>query len=228
MSNKLTQGEVKALTGRVSSATPYLLEIETATSNEYVKLAKSKTRINQQGQRFYDGDRTRITLHQGETLYALSPNSDAEIDVRPEGFDVDLFPRRSVYEIENVGQLDAVANVDSITTVTNTTDLKSVETVATGVDISGASEVSRTLDLVGREVTAVYAVADSSTDFNMDVSPNGSYWITATNPSPDAGSWSASTSVRWEGFTGFRYVRLRVTETGTAGDTADIVLQGAR
>lgn len=113
MTNKVAQGEVESLTGRVQQATPYLLEIETAQSNEWVRLGKSKRRIQQQGQRFYDGDRTRITLHQGETLYALSPNSDAEIDVRPEGFDVDLFPRRSVYEIENVGEIESLGNLQN-------------------------------------------------------------------------------------------------------------------
>lgn len=113
MTNKLAQGEVKSLTGTAQGATPLLLEITTETSNEFVKLGKSKTRIQNQGQRFYDGDRTRITLHEGEVLYALSPNSDAEIDVRPEGFDVDLFPRRSVYQIENVGEIESLGNLQN-------------------------------------------------------------------------------------------------------------------
>ena len=141
MTNKIAQGETEALTGEVNQQTPYLLEIETQTSNEWVKLGKSKRRISSHGQRFYDGDRTRITLHPGETLYAYSPNAPAEIDVRPEGFDVDLFPRRSVYQIERVDEIASVGNLQNHDAVQSMTHDPNTDGAVASNDVPPGIEV---------------------------------------------------------------------------------------
>lgn len=168
----------------------------------------------------------------GEPLYAApAGDADAVVDVRRASFNVEIFAPLTLPNVDTLQTLQQLQQVDNVTdlqTVYDVSDLNSAETVATGLDVSGAAEVERAVDLEGRNTLAVYATADSATSFNLDVSPDGVYWINATNPAPDDGGWSASTSVRWEGFTGFRHARLRVAETGTAGDTADIVLQGGR
>jgi hypothetical protein len=110
---KIAQGETDSLTGTATGAEPFLVEISTTAQNEYVLIGKSSRNIRTHGQRYYDGDRARLTAHAGETLYCHAPNSDAEIEIRPEGFDVDLFPRRSVYEIERVDQIDSIGNLQN-------------------------------------------------------------------------------------------------------------------
>lgn len=115
---KVPQGETKSLTERVEQTTPYILEINKAN----VRLGKSKRRTRAQGQKFYVDDRTRVTLHPGEELYAYAIDGDAEVSARPEGFDVDLFPRRSVYEIENVSSIESLGNLanhDSVQSFTH-------------------------------------------------------------------------------------------------------------
>jgi hypothetical protein len=108
---KIAQGETDSLTGTATGAEPFLVEISTTAQNEYVLIGKSERQIRTHGQRYYDGDRARLTAHAGETLYCHAPNSDAEIEIRPEGFDVDLFPRRSVYEIERVDSIESIGNM---------------------------------------------------------------------------------------------------------------------
>lgn len=113
----IEQGETEPITGRAEGEVPYLLEINGAT----VRLGKSVSRTESQGQQFYPADRPRITLHQGETLYAYAVDGDAEIEARVEGFDVDLFPRRNVYEIQEVGSIESVGNLANHDTVQSLT-----------------------------------------------------------------------------------------------------------
>lgn len=106
---KIEQGETESLTERVSDATPYQVAVDGAN----VRLGKTVSRTQRQGQKVYDGDRARIVLHAGEELYAYAIDADASVEIRPEGFDIDLFPRRSVYQIDNVGQIDSVGNLEN-------------------------------------------------------------------------------------------------------------------
>lgn len=106
---KIPQGETESLTERVDSAKPYQISVSGAN----VRLGKTEHRTSRQGQKVFDGDRARVVLHSGEELYAYATDGEAHVEARPEGFDIDLFPRRSVYQIENVGQIDSLGNLEN-------------------------------------------------------------------------------------------------------------------
>lgn len=106
---KIPQGETKPLTERVEETTPYQIDVEGAN----VRLGKTETRTRTQGQTVFRGDRARVVLHPDEELYAYAEDGAASVEIRPEGFDIDLFPRRSVYEIERVDSIESIGNLEN-------------------------------------------------------------------------------------------------------------------
>lgn len=87
--------------------------------------------------------------------------------------------------------------------------------------LEGADETvaqSITLDTDGKRLLEVYASATASTTIHLDVSTDGSTWIS------DYYKWSNVTEVKETYWNGFRYVRLRSDAGGSAGDTITLVL----
>jgi hypothetical protein len=209
---KIAQGETDSLTGTATEEVPYLVEISTTAQNEFVLIGKSERRIKSHGQRYYDGDRARLTAHAGETLYCYSPNSDAKVEIRPEGFDVDLFPRRSVYEIERVDQLDTVTDVTQIQDVANVQTQESKDsltadehaTSGTSAEQLAANAVPNGVEVL---IQADYANADSvfvgdADTQSMEIKPGGKLTLRLSDTSaayiqtPNAGD---SVNILFEG-----------------------------
>ena len=84
-------------------------------------------------------------------------------------------------------------------------------------DESTAQEV--TLDTENRTLLEVYVRATTATNVYMDVSQDGTNWIT------EAQSWSGTTSLNEGFFNASRFVKIRTDAAGTSGtDTITIVV----
>jgi len=75
-----------------------------------------------------------------------------------------------------------------------------------------------TLDLQGRTVLEIYTSSTVATTFRLDVSMDGTTWIT------DYATWTGVNSVKETWTIGFRYVKLKSDAAGVAGDVVDLVL----
>jgi len=85
-----------------------------------------------------------------------------------------------------------------------------------GADETTAQSI--TLDTGHRKLLEVYATADASTTFHLDVSNDNTNWIN------DYYTWSAVTSVKGTYWNGFRYVRLRSDAAGVSGNKVSLYL----
>lgn len=203
-------------------------EVEVSGDGDVV-FAHTEQDVKRDGGRKYPPGREGVMDPKGRPLFAKAVGGAVTVQVNRAGFAFNLFPSVSLNSLDFVSTVDtinSVTNVDSVAVLNHADDLQETATVATGLDETASQEES--LNLSGRNTVEVYAEASTGTDFYLDVSPDGSYWISGINPSPDIGSWGASTRVMWGGFIGFPYARLRSDAAGAAGDTVDLILGGTR
>jgi hypothetical protein len=85
----------------------------------------------------------------------------------------------------------------------------------------GADETvaqSITLDTKEKKLLEVYAKADASTTFHLDVSTDNTNWVN------DYKTYSAVTEVKDTLWNGFQYARLRSDAAGVAGNKVTLIL----
>ena len=125
-----------------------------------------------------------------------------------------------------------VCNTDNITIATDNVGLAKEATLSSllssfsnksnSLTVSGATTAQQIeLDTEGRPVVEIYTSASNALDFYLDVSLDGTTWITAYK------SWSGVTEVKEGYFNAFRYLRLR-TSTPSAATDITLIITSAR
>ncbi|MDI6815277.1 MAG: hypothetical protein QMC90_04275 [Dehalococcoidales bacterium] len=89
-----------------------------------------------------------------------------------------------------------------------------------GADLTAAQSI--TLDVAGRTLLNIYALADAATTFRLDVSTDNTNWIT------NYLTWAAVTEVKETHTIAFRYLRLKSDAAGVAGNLVSLYLTAGR
>lgn len=121
--------------------------------------------------------------------------------------------------LETQTEVESIASVtDAAGDVRSPADSESRSAFDTGLDVSSTGSLLE-LDTQGKTTLDIGLTATASVSVVLEASPNGSDWFGPFK------SWTGVTAINSGLFVGARYVRLRLTSAGSAGDTADAFLE---